>query len=180
MLDAAINTQTGLLNRVADWVVARMRAANERTALTRGDIHEMAHDLGLCEDDLRGVLLRAPDNTGLMDGMTRARGLDPMLVSQMSAAVMRDLELTRTRCGSVGRCKHELGAGTAAAHYDSFCANADTFDALLDQGAAPDRLTGGLVATSGRTCRAVPLPAAPRRAMTVPVSGGTGHGQREK
>jgi hypothetical protein len=132
MLESATNTQTGLLNRVADWVVARMRAANERTTLTRGDISEMAHDLGLCEDDLRGVLSHAHDNTRLMDGMMRARGLDPMLVSQMSAAVMRDLELTCTRCGSVGRCKRELGAGTAAAHGNEFCANADTFEALLD------------------------------------------------
>lgn len=128
-----IDTRTGLLARVADWVATRMRAASERTALTRDDIHEMAHDLGLCEDDLRGVLSHAPDNTRLMDAMMRARGLDPMLVSQMSAAVMRDLELTCTRCGAVGRCRRELAAGTAAAHCDEFCANADTFAALLEE-----------------------------------------------
>lgn len=129
----SVDTRTGLLGRMADWIVERMRAANERAALTRGDIHEMAHDLGLCEDDLRGVLSHAADNTRLMDAMMRARGLDPMLVTQMSAAVMRDLELTCTRCGSVGRCQRELAAGTAASHCGDFCANADTFEALLEE-----------------------------------------------
>jgi hypothetical protein len=132
MLEPTTDSQNGLLTRVVDWFAARMRASSERNALTRDDITEMAHDLGLCEADLRDVLPGARDNTRLMDAMMRARGLDPMLVSQMSAAVMRDLELTCTRCGAVGRCKHDLAAGIAAAHCNEFCANAETFDALLE------------------------------------------------
>lgn len=133
MLESATDTQQGLLTRVVDWFATRMRADSEMAALSRCDITEMAHDLGLCEADLRGVLPGAPDNSALMDAMMRARGLDPVMVAHMSAGVMRDLELTCTRCGSVARCRRELAAGTAAAHSGEFCGNADTFDALLDE-----------------------------------------------
>lgn len=133
MLDTTKDTPHGLLGRMVDWIADRLRASRELAELSGADVHEMAADLGLSEDELRAVLPRAADNTRLMDGMMRARGLDPDWVRRLSAALMRDLELTCTRCPNPARCRAELRVGTAAANSREFCANAGTFDALLEE-----------------------------------------------
>jgi hypothetical protein len=132
MPDAATEARHGLLAQVLDWFAARVRAADELGTLARGDISGMASDLGVTEADLREVLPRAADNTRLMDAMMRARGLDPDKLAHLSAALMRDLELTCTRCESITRCRRELAAGTAAARCHEFCGNAETLDALTE------------------------------------------------
>src|SRR5580692_4690760 len=99
-----------------------------------------------------------------------------MLVSQMSASVMRDLDLlplwvgaalqARSRRRHRGRtlqrvlcqCRYVRGAAAVAKHR------------LIKSAGGLSR--GVLVRARGR-----PLSATPSRAMTVPVSGGTGHGQ---
>ncbi len=132
MPDAGTEAPPGLISQVAQWITTRARASAEMARLARGDIGGMARDLGVSEADLRGVLPLGADNTKLMAAMMRARGLDAEQAAQLSAAVMRDLELTCTRCGAVARCRRELAAGTAEAHCHEFCGNADTFDALLE------------------------------------------------
>ena len=129
--DTGADARHGLIGQVADWITRRARATAEMALLSRGDISGMAHDLGVTESDLREVLPWGADNTRLMEAMMRARGLDPAQIAHLSAAVMRDLELTCTRCGEVTRCRRELAAGTAAAHCEEFCGNADTLEALL-------------------------------------------------
>jgi hypothetical protein len=135
MRDAEVDHQSGLFGRVAHWVAARAHAAEELERLSRGDLSDMARDLGLAESELRNLLPRAADNTRLMDAMLRARGLDPEQIARRSAPLMRDLELTCTRCGAVTRCRRELAAGTAAGHCHAFCANAGTMDAILEDAA---------------------------------------------
>ncbi len=132
MSDTEADARQGLIGQVAHWITTRARANAEMARLSRGDFAGMANDLGVTEADLREVLPRGADNTRLMDAMMRARGLDPAQAAHLSAAVMRDLELTCTRCGAVTRCRRELAAGTAAAQCHEFCGNADTFDALLE------------------------------------------------
>ena len=104
----------------------------ELARLSSGDIDGVAHDLGVSQADLRDVLPRGTDNTKLMEAMLRAHGLDTDQVAHLSPTVVRDLELTCTRCGAAKRCGRELAAGTANDHCHEFCGNADTFDALLD------------------------------------------------
>lgn len=133
MPDTGAEAHHGLIGQVAHWIAERARANADMARLFRGDITGMANDLGVTEADLREVLPRGADNTRLMDAMMRARGLDPAEVAQQSAAVMRDLELTCTRCGAVTRCRRELAADTAAEHCHAFCGNADTLDALLEE-----------------------------------------------
>ena len=134
MPDAGAEIRQGLIGQVAQWIATRARASAEMARLAGGDIGGMARDLGVSEADLRDVLPRGADNTKLMEAMMRARGLDPEQTAHLSAAVMRDLELTCTRCGAVTRCRRELAAGTADAHCHEFCGNADTLDALLEDG----------------------------------------------
>lgn len=131
--DTGVDAQQGLIGKVANWITERARASAELALLSRGDISRMAHDIGVTEADLRDVLPRGADNTVLMEAMIRAHGLDPADAAHLSAATMRDLEITCTRCGAVTRCRRELAAGTAAARCHEFCGNADTFDALLEE-----------------------------------------------
>jgi hypothetical protein len=130
--DTEADARHGLIGQVAHWIAERARASAEMALLSRGDISGMAHDIGVTEADLLDVLPRGVDNTALMEAMIRAHGLDPTDAAHLSAAVMRDLEITCTRCGAVTRCRRELAADTAAARCHQFCGNADTFDALLE------------------------------------------------
>jgi hypothetical protein len=132
MSEVATDVQTGLISRVIDWFTTRLNPDEELACLSNGDIAGMAHDLGLAETDLRTLLPRAADNTLLMEAMMHARGLDAADVARL-AGVMRDIELTCTRCGAVTRCRRELAAGSAELHCHEFCGNAETFDALLTE-----------------------------------------------
>ena len=122
----------GLLARALDWIKAHAARQEELARLTGNDITTMAADLGLSEADLRDVLPRAADNSLLMDRMIQARGLDPATVRRNLAALVRDLELTCTRCPDTARCRRELDAGTAATRCHEYCPNADTLDDLVE------------------------------------------------
>ncbi len=122
----------GLIGQVAHWIASRARASAELARLSRGDIDGIARDLGVSAADLRDIMPHGADNTGLMEAMMRARGLDAEHVAQLPPTVLRDLELTCTRCGAAKRCGRELAAGSANEHCHEFCGNADTFDALLE------------------------------------------------
>lgn len=130
-MTAATSDRTTPLGRALDWIKARLAQDSELATLSRFDLDYMAADLGITEADLRDVLPRAADNSLLMDTMMRARGLDPAVVRASCAALMRDLELTCTRCGAATRCRNELAEGTAVAHCHEYCGNAETFAALL-------------------------------------------------
>jgi hypothetical protein len=131
METSPVQAEPGLLARMLDWLRSYAARQEELGRLTRGDIALMASDLGLTEAELREVMPRAADNRVLMEGMLQARGLDPAAVRRGFAALMRELELTCTRCPHTARCRRELGAGTAALHCHEYCVNADTIDELL-------------------------------------------------
>ena len=131
METSPVRDDPGLLARALDWIKAFHARQAELGRLSRDDIAVMATDLGLSESDLCDVLPRNTDNTPLMDGMLRARGLDPDAVRRSLTPLLRDLELSCTRCAATGRCRRELQAGTAAEHCHDFCPNADSIDDLL-------------------------------------------------
>ena len=131
METSSAHNDPGLLARALDWIKARAARQDELARLSGSDVAAMAADLGLSEADLRDVLPRATDNTLLMDRMIQARGLDPVTVRRSLAALVRDLELTCTRCPDTARCRRELNAGTAAARCHEYCPNADTLDDLV-------------------------------------------------
>ena len=125
------HAEHGMLARALDWIRAYAARQDELSHLSRDDIAAMATDLGMTEADLRDVMPRGADNTLLMDCMIQARGLDPEVVRRSLTPLMRELELTCTRCTSTARCRRELAAGTAAARCHEFCHNADVMDDLL-------------------------------------------------
>lgn len=107
----AYDDDQGLLGRLFDWVKARAHRDNGLSDLMRSDLGLMAADLGITEADLREVLPRAADNSLLMDRMMTARGLDPDRVRRSCASLVRDLELTCSRCWSAGRYRRRTRPG---------------------------------------------------------------------
>lgn len=126
----ASSAEHSLFIRAIEWIRAYAARQQELNSLSRDDIEVMASDLGLSTADLCDVLPRGADNTALMESMLRARGLDPEQVRSSLTPLLRDLELTCTRCAATGRCRRELQAGTAAQHAGEFCGNADTIGEL--------------------------------------------------
>lgn len=133
METSAAHDAPGLLARALDWIKAYNARQQELGRLSPDDIAMMATDLGMSPSDLCDVLPRGADNTTLMDGMLKARGLDPEEVHRSLTPLLRDLELACTRCAATGRCRRELQAGTAAQHAHEFCPNADTIDDMLEE-----------------------------------------------
>jgi hypothetical protein len=120
----------GLLGRVLDCVAAHVAPSTDLATLTREDLRHIAGDLALAESALLSLSVGARDNTALMQRMIRARGLDPEEMRHAFSTAMRDVERVCSGCRNAGRCRHELDAGTAAAHCDAYCPNAATFDDL--------------------------------------------------
>ena len=120
----------GLLGRVLDWVRVHAEPGADLAAFSREDLRRMASDLSLAESDLLAISTGGRDNTGLMEGMMRARGLDPDQLRHSLGTFLRDVERVCTRCKATGRCRRELDARTAALHCHEYCPNAATFDSL--------------------------------------------------
>ena len=72
-----------------------------------------------------------PRAADLVIRMLTALSVDPEALAARDAATMHDLQRLCTSCGHKRRCTHELAQGTAAGHFQSFCPNAFTIDALL-------------------------------------------------
>jgi hypothetical protein len=122
----------GLLGRVLDWMRAHTPAGSDLATFSREDLRHLAEDLSLAESDLRSMSTGNRDNTGLMEGMIRARGFEPDHLKHAFVTLLRDVERVCTQCKATGRCSRELAAGTAAMHCHEYCPNAGTFDDLTE------------------------------------------------
>src|SRR6185312_6880565 len=121
---ATYSNGPGLFGRLVDWMKAHTRTGDEFTNLSDSDFRVMADDLGITRDDLIALSRAPPDNTDLMEGMMRARGLDPDVMRNRFLGLARDVERVCTRCRDAKRCRRELDAGTATGHCHEYCPNA--------------------------------------------------------
>ena len=65
--------------------------------------------------------------------MLAALGIDQDDLTRTEPLVLRDMERVRALCSEMRRCDRDLAAGTSAAHYQEYCANAHTIDGLGPQ-----------------------------------------------
>lgn len=123
-----------VLNSIADWVNNYRDSIGHDRSLERcgrDEVMQIAQDIGISPDDLRELSSRGPDSAKLVQKMLLALGIDPTALANKDPLVMRDLQRLCTTCGDKSRCRHELAAGTAKAHFHEFCPNAFTLDALF-------------------------------------------------
>src|SRR5919199_4039378 len=117
----------------------------------------MLHDLGLTRADLRKLAEAEPGAAGLLGRMMDVLHLDPVRVERAEPAVFRDLERVCALCDDRARCREALSAETAGGHWQEFCPNATTLQALLDETrASPDLAGAGAQAEHARDSRPAP------------------------
>ncbi len=126
------SSESNLLLKALDWIKARAARGNELASMSRDDLRFLAADLGISETDLRDLAPRVADNSVLMDKMMRARGLDPDAVRHAFSGLMREMEVTCSRCRETNVCRREFDSGTAALYCHDFCPNAEAMDDLRE------------------------------------------------
>jgi hypothetical protein len=105
--------------------------------LTHSDVERIAKDLGLREDDLYDLAAKGGHAADQAPEMMRALGLDPAEVEASQHTIHGDVLITCSRCSEKRRCTQDLKAGTAEAHFEEYCLNANTLNALRAIAAAP-------------------------------------------
>ena len=106
-------------------------------ALGAEQVDRMAHDLGMTADDLHDLATHGLHSSDEAPKMMAALGLDAHEVQQKERAVYVDILRNCARCGEKRQCDSDLATGVAAQHYEEYCLNAYTMDALRAIAAAP-------------------------------------------
>lgn len=131
-----------VLGSIANWVSRyRDTHANELGQCSPDEVREIASDLGVSASQLTELARKGPHAADLLKKMLVALKVDPELLAKNDPLVMRDLQWLCVHCGEKKRCGHEISDGTAATHFQEFCPNAMTLEALFnekDRPAAPE------------------------------------------
>lgn len=124
-----------VLNAVADWVNDHRAklGANGFGQCSPDEVARIAADMGMSSRQLSEIVRQGPHAADQLQQMLIALKVDPKHVADSEPLVMRDLQRLCSTCGCKTRCAHELDVGTAAEHFDEFCPNAMTLDALVKE-----------------------------------------------
>ena len=112
-----------------EWLKHR-RELKEMREMDAASFSQIAGDLRISSADLEALVRRGPHAADELPKMLRALGIDQDDLARTETLVLRDMERVCSLCSHKRRCCHELATGTAAAHYEEFCANASTIDGL--------------------------------------------------
>ena len=80
--------------------------------------------------ELEALVRQGPHAADELPKMLTALGVDQVDLARTEPLVLRDMERVCALCNHKRQCDRDLAAGTAAAHYEEYCANAPTIDSL--------------------------------------------------
>lgn len=126
--------------RIFDWVAKGWERASEADMIASLDdetIREIAHDCGIQPDQLIALAKAGPHAADEMPAMMRALGIDPMEVETHYREQFRAMQIDCSNCTSKDECRRDLKNGSAAQHFNDYCANADDLSSFR---ASPDML----------------------------------------
>ncbi|MDR3467306.1 MAG: DUF6455 family protein [Xanthobacteraceae bacterium] len=118
-----------LIETFGDWLHYR-RSIREVREFDSGEFHRIADELGVTPQDLGALVRQGPHAADELPRMLTALGIDADAISRAQPMVYHDMERVCARCAQKGRCDRDLDANTAAQHYEEYCVNAMTIDAL--------------------------------------------------
>lgn len=118
-----------LLESFGEWLEHR-RKITEMQGFDAGEFDRIAHELGVSSGELGTLVRNGPHAADELPKMLAALGIDADKMARAQPMVYHDMERVCARCLSKGRCDRDLAADTAAQHYEEYCANASTIDAL--------------------------------------------------
>ncbi|HRJ70399.1 MAG TPA: DUF6455 family protein [Beijerinckiaceae bacterium] len=117
------------LEGLMHWFREHLRG-NELSHLDRSELELMARDLNISSDDLTRLSTEEPKDISLMKQMMALHGLDYDALRKEYSGVVRDMEVTCSRCADRKLCEHDLATGADAHTCDTYCPNADTMKAF--------------------------------------------------
>ena len=118
-----------LIDHFAGWLKHR-RELNEMRQLDRSEFDRIAADLEVTPGDLDELVRRGPHAADELPVLLKALGIDAAALERTQPLVVRDMERVCAMCRHKAQCDRELIAGTAAEHFEGYCANAPTIDGI--------------------------------------------------
>jgi len=122
-----------VVSRVIDifgeWLKHR-RGLREMREMDAANLGQIASELRMSSADLEALVRQGPHAADELPKMLTALGIDQDALARTEPLVLRDMERVCALCSHKRQCDRDLAAGTAAAHYEEYCANAPTIDSL--------------------------------------------------
>ena len=106
------------------------RSMAELAACPPSELHRIAQDVGLSDQDLKSFTCSHSGPSELMPKRLKELGLDVAFVRHARTATYRDMERVCGTCRAWRRCERDLAKGDVQAGMRSYCLNAPTIDAL--------------------------------------------------
>ncbi len=143
MTNSVASTEQGsasILAALGAWwrnFTVQHHGADGMHGLTAADVENIARDIGLSENDLYDLAAKGGHASDQAPEMMRALGLDPNELEHTEHAAFADILVTCARCHEKRHCTHDLKSGASAAHFEEYCLNANTLNALRAIAATP-------------------------------------------
>lgn len=118
-----------LIETFADWLKHR-REVVEMYQFDSAEFGRIAHDLGVTASDLDELVRQGPHKVEELPQLLKVLGIDEAAIARAQPLVMRDLERVCALCRHKAECDHDIADGSLAEHYQAYCANKVTLDAL--------------------------------------------------
>lgn len=112
-----------------DWLKHRQELREIRE-LGSGEFARIAQELCVTPADLDTLVRQGPHAADELPRLLKALGIDQMALSRTQPLMLRDMARVCASCTQKARCDHDLDAGNSAQHYEEYCANAPTINAL--------------------------------------------------
>ena len=122
-------TVTRMVDIFGEWLQHR-RELREMRKMDAANFGQIANDLRMSSADLEALVRQGPHAADELTTMLAALGIDQDDLARTEPLVLRDMERVCSTCINKRRCDRDLAAGTSAAHYEEYCANAPTIDGL--------------------------------------------------
>jgi transcriptional regulator with XRE-family HTH domain len=125
-------TVTRMVDIFGEWLKHR-RELREMREMDAANFSQIASDLRMSSADLEALVRQGPHAADELPKMLAALGIDQDDLARTEPLVLRDMERVCSMCINKRQCDRDLAAGTSAAHYEEYCANAPTIDGLSQQ-----------------------------------------------
>ena len=125
-------TVSRMVDIFGEWLKHR-RELREMREMDAANFNQIASDLRMSSADLEALVRQGPHAADELPKMLTALGIDQHDLARSEPLVLRDMERVCSMCIHKRKCDKDLAAGTAAAHYEEYCANAPTIDGLAQR-----------------------------------------------
>jgi hypothetical protein len=118
-----------MIARFGNWLEHR-REICELRSLDSAEFASIARELHVTPADLDTFVHQGPHAADELPKLLKALGIDQEALARSEPLVLRDMARVCAACQQKARCSRDLETGMSAQHYDEYCRNASTIDAL--------------------------------------------------